>query len=60
MIDLKIGEGEKKGEELEGIFEFTGDDELKFCVKLVGKENVPSNCARGWTNKRSMRPSNSN
>src|SRR5262249_24033113 len=37
-IDFKIAAGEKKGDEVEAIYEFKGDDEIRFCGKLVGKE----------------------
>jgi uncharacterized protein (TIGR03067 family) len=37
MIDIKVGEGDKKGDMIEGIYEFDGDN-LKICAKLVGKE----------------------
>jgi uncharacterized protein (TIGR03067 family) len=36
-LDLKITLGERKGDELEGIYEFTGDDDLKLCVNLMDK-----------------------
>ncbi len=37
-IDLKVGAGAKKGDDVEAIYEFTGADELKICGQLVGKE----------------------
>jgi uncharacterized protein (TIGR03067 family) len=37
-IDFKIAAGDNKGDEVEAIYEFKGEDEIKICGKLVGKE----------------------
>jgi uncharacterized protein (TIGR03067 family) len=37
-IDFTVGGGDNKGNVVEGIYEFTNEDELKMCAKLVGKE----------------------
>ncbi len=38
LIDFHIGEGSEKGAEIEGIYEWNGDDEIKICAKVIGKE----------------------
>lgn len=38
LIDFQIGEGSEKGAEIEGIYEWNGDDEIKICAKVLGKE----------------------
>ena len=37
-IDFTVTMGDTKGDELEAIYEFKGDDELRICVQIVGKE----------------------
>ncbi len=37
-LDFTVTAGNKKGDELEGIYEFKGDDELRMCIHIVGKE----------------------
>ncbi len=36
-IDIKVGEGDMKGETKEGIYELDGDN-MKLCAKMVGKD----------------------
>lgn len=36
-FDFKVGGGDRAGEVVEAIYEFTKDDELKVCAKLSGK-----------------------
>jgi uncharacterized protein (TIGR03067 family) len=36
-IDITVGEGDRKGNVIEGIYEIDGDN-LKICAKMVGKE----------------------
>ncbi len=38
LIDFRVGEGSEKGAEIEGIYEWTGADEIKICAKVLGKE----------------------
>lgn len=38
LIDFHIGEGSEKGADVEGIYEWTGADEIKICAKVLGKE----------------------
>jgi uncharacterized protein (TIGR03067 family) len=37
-MDFTVSGGDKKGDQLEAIYEFKGDDELRICVQIVGKE----------------------
>jgi uncharacterized protein (TIGR03067 family) len=37
-MDVTCTAGEKKGDQMEAIYEFKGDDELRLCVQIVGKE----------------------
>jgi uncharacterized protein (TIGR03067 family) len=37
-LDITVQGGDNKGNVVEGIYEFTNEDELRMCAKLVGKE----------------------
>jgi uncharacterized protein (TIGR03067 family) len=50
-MDVKITVGDQKDAELEGIYEFSGDDELKMCVSLVGKERPAEFATKEGDNK---------
>jgi uncharacterized protein (TIGR03067 family) len=38
LIDFHVGVGSEKGADIEGIYEWNGDDEIKICAKVIGKE----------------------
>jgi uncharacterized protein (TIGR03067 family) len=38
LIDFHVGEGSNKDADIEGIYEWTGPDEIKICAKVIGKE----------------------
>jgi uncharacterized protein (TIGR03067 family) len=52
-LDVKIGDGEKKGDEIEGIYELDGDN-LKVCAKLVGKERPADFTTKSGSNMVSL------
>jgi uncharacterized protein (TIGR03067 family) len=37
-FDFTVGGGDRKGNVIEGIYEFTKEDELRVCAKMFGKE----------------------
>jgi uncharacterized protein (TIGR03067 family) len=38
LIDFHVSEGSEKDADIEGIYEWTGADEIKICAKVIGKE----------------------
>ena len=52
-IDVKVGEGEMKGDVIEGIYEFD-DDTLKICAKLSGKERPADFTTKAGSNMVSL------
>jgi uncharacterized protein (TIGR03067 family) len=52
-IDVTVGEGDMKGDVVEGIYEFD-DDTLKICAKLTGKERPADFTTKAGSNMVSL------